>query len=349
MLRRLTLVLLLSALAHAGDDYPVKVYPCPRLRTPPTIDGALADPCWRAAAVVSGFTRYNKPQLLEVQTAFRCAYDDRCLYFAVRADEPNAKQLTPTHAGRDSSGCFRGETIELFLDPRHDHVHYYQFAVNLAGSFYDSRRTEASWNSASRLKTRLGADAWTLEIAIPWADLGVKAPKPGTIVGFNVCRDRYAGGVREWSNWSQTKANFHDPARFAHLVLAPTTEAMLGKMADELRKGGRRGPIVVFAPEGYANRAYLAMARRALARVDAVLAKLAAEAEKERLEAAQEEVEARLVAARAQVEPYRARIASGRPLDGAEWARMSVRMAKLEHRVGGLLWDARLAVLLKSI
>jgi hypothetical protein len=334
--------------ARGGDDYPIKVYPCPRLEPAPAIDGSLADACWKKAPLVSGFTWYNKPKLLAVQTSFRVGYDDRYLYFGVHCDEPRAKRLTPSYAGRDSGGCFRGETIELFLDPRHDHATYHQFAVNLAGSFYDSLRSDPTWNSQSRLKTKVVADGWVLEIAIPWRDLGVKRPKAGMVVGFNVCRDRYAGGAREWSNWSQTQANFHDPDRFAHLVLSATEET-LGGLAAEFRKGGRRGPVVVFAHQGYAEKAYLAMARAALKRLDAFLAQLAAEGKRERTEAARAEVARRLDAARRHVEPYRVRIRSARTLDAADWTRMSIRMAELERKLGELLWEARLAALLKDI
>jgi len=346
-----SMLLLVAAVAGsslAGDDYAIKVYPCPRLEPPPVVDGVLSDACWAKAPVVSGFTWYNAPKLLGVQTSFRVGYDEEFLYLGVHADEPNAKQLTPSFAGRDSSECFRGETIEVFLDPHHTHGDYYQLAANLAGSFYDSHRTETSWNSTTQLKTRVVDGAWELEMAIPWKEIGVTAPEAGRVVGFNVCRDRYAGGSREWSNWSQTMANFHDVARFAHLVLSPT-EAALGKLGQELRKGDRRGPILIFSQEGQAGKAYLAMAREALRGLDAQLALLAAEAARERVPAARDEVTRRLEAARRQLEPYRARIQAAKALDGAEWTRRSVEMAALGARFGELVWEARLAALLKTL
>jgi len=352
MKRAVLCVLLLAAAcpwAVAADEYPVKVYPCPRLSAPPVIDGSPDDACWAAAPLVSGFTRYNKPVLLDVQASFRVGYDDRCLYFAVLCDEPLAAKLTPTFAGRDSSGCFRGETIEIFLDPRHDHTDYYQFAVNLAGSFYDSHKADAYWNSTARLGTKLGAKGWTLELAIPWRDVGLPAPRPGAVVGFNVCRDRYAGGAREWSNWSQTMANFHDAPRFGHLVLSPT-DKMLASLAPELRRGDRRGPIVLFTREGEAGRAYLAMAREALRGLVAQLAELEAEAAREGSPAARDELARRLADARQLVAPFRKRIAqAGAKLDAAEWTRMSVAMTRLGARLGELVWDARLAALLSGI
>jgi len=340
------LLLLAAATALAGDSYTIKVYPCPRFAAPPVIDGSLADGCWKQAPLVSGFTRYNKPVLMKVQASLRLGYDARFLYLGVRCDEPMAKRLAPLHAGRDSSNCFRGETIEVFVDPHHSHSRYYQFAVNLAGSFYDSRLADPTWNSASRLKTAVVDDGWVLEMAIPWQDIGVR-PEAGAVVGFNVCRDRYAGGVREWSNWAQTAANFHDPVRFAHLVLS-ADEAVLGRLEAEFRKGDRRGPIEVYAHGGAAGKAYLAMARAVLARLDAVLEQMAAEGVRERSAEARDEVAQRLAAARKQVEPFRTRVAAGRPLDAAEWTRMSIGLAALEAHLGQLLWHARLTALLRK-
>ena len=349
-MRRLLLlapVLLAASLVQAGDDYPVKVYPCPRLEPAPAIDGQVGDACWQKAPVVSGFTRYNKPTLMEVQTSFRVGYDDAFLYFGVHCDEPNAKRLSPTAAGRDTGQVFRGETIEIFVDPRHDHQSYHQFAVNLANAFYDSRRSDPTWNCQARTATRMVADGWELEVALPWADLGVE-PKTGTVVGFNVCRDRYAGSAREWSNWSQTKANFHDPIRFAHLVLSPTAE-QLGGLGAEFRKGDRAGPIVVFTHEGAAAKAYLAMARESLKRLDALLGQLAAEATLERSLAARKEIIERLAVARQHVAPFREKLGAAKALDAATWTRLDIQLHTLERQLRVLTWDARLAALLKDI
>jgi len=344
----LALLAALSAGAAAQDEYTIKVYPCPRLAPAPKIDGDLSDACWAKAPLVSGFTFYNRPELVAVQTSFRAGYDERFLYFAVRCDEPNAKRLTATHAGRDAKGVFSGEAVELFLDPKHNHADYFQLGVNLAGSFYDARRQDVTWNCAAGVKTKKLADGWSLELAVPWGDLGVASPKPGRLVGFNVCRDRNVGGARQWSNWSQTMANFHDPKRFAHLVLSPT-DKMLAALTAELRKGDRRGPIRIYGHQGRADKAYLAMARDALARLDGLLAKLAAEGRSEPMEAVRREVDVRLETARQLVAPFRKRIGSGKRLGAAEWSRMSVRLVGLGKRLNELLWEARLAALLKAI
>ena len=351
-MRHLALAVALVCLGALGlraeDSYPIKVYPCPRFEAGPAIDGSLADACWAKAPVVSGFTRYDKPQLMAVQTSFRMGYDATHLYLGVHCDEPKAKQLAPSFAGRDSGEVFHAETIELFLDPRHNHADYYQIAANLAGSLYDSFKSDPSWDSATRVAARVLADGWDLEMAIPWSEIGVDAPKPGMVLGFNVCRDRYAGGDREWSNWSQTMANFHDPVRFAHLVLSPT-EAMVGGLEKEFRKGDRFGPILVFSTAGYAGKAYGAMAREMLRRLDALIAEVEAEGKTEAAASAREEVSTRLHVAREEMEPVRRRLEAAEALDGAVWTRMSVELSALEAKLRALLWDARLAALLKRI
>ncbi len=351
MERRLLVCVLVCPVAGVvlgADDYPIKVYPCPRLSPAPKIDGDLSEACWKKAPLVSGFTHYNKPDLVDVQTSFRVGYDERHLYFAVHCDEAKPAKLTASHAGRDSKECFRGEAVEIFLDPNHDHANYYQFAANLAGSFYDAVKTDPIWNSASVLKTKLGARGWGLELAVPWRDLGVAAPGPGKVLGFNVCRDRHVGQARQWSNWSQTMANFHDPKRFAHLVLSPTDE-MLGSLGGEFRKGGRGGPVRIFGREGRSGKAYLTMARKGLSRLDALVEEIAREGKAEPLAPARAEVAERLETARHLLQPLRTRVRSGKPLGAAKWGRMSVQIAGLEKRLGELLWEARLAALLKEI
>ncbi len=110
--------------------------------------------------------------------------------------------------------------------------------------------------------TVLGDDGWSLEVAIPWADMG-EAPEPGQVVGFNVCRDRYLGANKQWMNWSQTAANFHDPDRFGHAVLSPDAHR-LGELEAEYRRGGRDGAIVFLGPPALVEASYRALVSHAL-------------------------------------------------------------------------------------
>ncbi len=350
MIRRtplLTAAVVLAAAAVApADSHPIKVLACPRFADPPAIDGNLADACWRAATEAGGFTLYSRPKPAGVQTSFRVGYDERHLYLAVRCDEPLIGRLTPDAAGRDTKGCFRGETVEVFIDPAHDHETYYQLAVNLAGSLYDARGTDKAWNAEIRRATRMLDDAWTLELALPWRAVGLE-PAEGAVVGFNVCRDRFVG-KREWTNWSQTRRNFHDVACFGHLVLSPTGKR-LGELGEEFRKGGRTGPIELAVPSGKARDAYRGMAGDALAGLERIIADLADEAAGDPFEPARKEVTTRLEMARHLIAPFRKRLKDPEPLGAAEWRKMSYRMADLAGRLRELVWQARLSALLEQI
>lgn len=341
------LLALAASVCTAQDDYPVHVYPCAKAVATPRLDGVLDDACWKNAPLVSGFTFYDEPKLAPVQTSFRAAYDRQCLYFGVVCDEPLAQELAPLRTARDDGQVFHHEALEFFVDPAHDHELYYQFAVSAAGGLYDSRVKDASWNSGATAKVRIGDTEWSLELAIPWADLEV-SPRPGTVLGFNVCRDREVGGPRQWTNWSQTKANFHDPMRFAHLVLSPTAE-QLGQLGEEFRKGHRTGPLRIYGPGGFSETPYRALAQQALADLDALLAQLEDARRQERDAAAARELGKRIEAYRPQVAQYRAQIEGKRGIDAATWVRMELAMRQLTNTLRGAIWDARLAALLSRI
>ena len=336
-----------TAALRADDDYPVLVYPCPKVQHPPKIDGSLSDACWESVPVVSGFTFYNKPAKVAVQTSLRVAYDDRCLYFAVRCEEPKMRLVNSTPTARDSTGVFRQEAIEIFVDPDHSHSRYYQFAFCSAGTYYDSMGQDAAWDSHSLVGAQEHEDSWTLEVAIPWADMAAVA-KPGKVVGFNVCRDRQVDRAGEWSNWSQTKANFHDPDRFAHLVLSGTDE-VIGRLEAVFRKGGRTGELRVFGHAGYSQTAYAALAKQAVADLDKLMGDLAATARRESSADSRRGIEARIADMKKRLAPHREAASGAGAIDAVQWHRMGRALNGMKLELGRVLWEARLQALLDGI
>jgi len=347
---RLLPLLLCAALAgvsQAEDDYEIKVYPCAKAYEALSIDGLLTEPSWARAPLVSGFTFYNSPQLVDVQTSLRVVYSDTLLCFGVTCDEPLMDKVITVAQARDSAEVFHGEAIEVFVDPRHSHADYYQFGINAAGSVYDSAKTEASWSADVLAATTLDKDRWTLDVAIPWKDLGVE-PRPGLVVGFNVCRDRLVGNSRQWTNWAQTKANFHDPERFAHLVLSPTAR-MLSGMGEEFRKGERLGPIVIYKQGGFSQTTYRGLAKDALGKLQVLLDELERTRDGEADEAAKQEIGKLIAKYRAEVDGFQERIDGAERVDAGEWTRLELRITQLTRELGEVIWQARLTALLSSI
>ncbi len=339
--------LIACASAQADDSYDIKVYPCPRAYAAVVIDGALNEADWNRAPLVSDFTQFNKPELVEPQTSLRVMYDDTNLYFGVICDEPRMDKLTPISRARDSSEVFHGEAIEIFVDPTHDHGTYYQFGINAAASIYDSLRTDVSWSADAHAATVLGEDSWTLELSIPWEDLGV-TPKAGAVIGFNVCRDRQLGAEKLWANWSQTKANFHDPQRFGHAVLSPDAQ-QLGALEAEYRKGGRDGAIVFLGPSALTQAAWRTLVRGAFANSGATLTEMEKLLDQENEAGAREEFAKRIAGFRADLAGYADQVESGKPLDVDTWKEMTTRMAQMRTGLDRLVWEARLTALLATI
>ena len=73
------------------------------------------------------------------------------------------------------------------------------------------------------------ADTWTLEVAIPFTDLGA-APTPGRAWRFNACRTEQPSG--EYTCWSPTRGGYHLTERFGYLEFGAQAEDAAG---DEAR------------------------------------------------------------------------------------------------------------------
>jgi hypothetical protein len=341
------LALAAPSLAWADDDLPIPVYPCPRAERAPVIDARFDDACWSAAPVASGFTYFEKDKLAPVQTSFRIAYDDAALYFAITCDEPTPQKVSRVKGARDDLAIFGHEAVEIFIDPGHTHSAYYQLGIDAAGSLYDVGSEQGTvWNGHIAVATAIGNDSWRAEVAVPWQDLGVQ-PKPGQVHGFNVCRDRYIGPDRQWSNWARVMVTFHDPIRFAHLVLSPTPDVLAG-LAAELRKGGRAGPIRIFTSEGVAGRVYGAMLKETLDKMNVRIAELRGIAENDRDPAVRREMNARLKPLEAEVDEAR-KATSSQGLDAATFTRSEVRLNGVLKELNDLVWQARLSALLEEL
>lgn len=336
--------LVLASLLHA-DPHEIKVYCAPRLEGI-VLDGKLSEPSWKKAALVGGFTLYGTSKAAQPPTFFRAGYDDRFLYFGILCEEPKMKGFAPVAQARDAHAVFGGETIEIFVDPRHSHSDYYQFAINAAGSIYDSHREEPLWNADLRCAVATASDSWSLEVAIPWKDLGV-SPKPGALLGFNVCRDRHLG-EKQWTNWARVIGGFHDPQRFGHLLIDGNAKT-IGAYGREFRKGGREGPIVVYTADGFADSSYQAIASASIQQLRQRLTALEKEVGKEKSPVMRRELTQLIDSYRRQMKELESAIQSTKPVDARSWSKLDLRITQLAGQLDGAVWTARLKALLAEI
>ncbi|MGC9318904.1 MAG: sugar-binding protein [Armatimonadota bacterium] len=224
MSRWLRTLLCLTAAIAAGCTWAAqlgetRVYECNRVAERPVIDGKLNDACWRKAAKTDQFVRVMKGPADIQQTVFQVAYDDANLYLAVTCIEPQPANIKAEVTARDLTAVMGDDAIEIFIQPDPPDGDYYQLSANSLGTRYDGKAFEAGWNADWQAAGSVGEDAWHLECAMAFESLGGYGA-PGAVWGFNVCRDRQAGGQTEWSAWSDTMGGFHTPERFGHLVFA---------------------------------------------------------------------------------------------------------------------------------
>jgi hypothetical protein len=140
-------------------------------------------------------------------------YDDKNLYVAYYNPEPKMKNLVADATDRDGN-AWEDDSNEFFVDPTAGKKDYLQFIVNTKNVLYDGKGKDGSWNSNAKTAVKKTDDAWSLEMCIPLADLGVEGSPKGTTWTANFCRNRRTEGDAQALSWSDTGESFHNPDAF---------------------------------------------------------------------------------------------------------------------------------------
>lgn len=195
-----------------------------RASRPPVIDARPDDPCWSDAMVATDFSvlASGGEERAFYQTTARAAWDERALYLHFICLEPEPDAITAEVTQRDGP-VWLEDAVEIFLQPDPAQDDHFQFVVNALGTVYDGRNADASFNARVQAAAEVGEQAWQVELAIPWADLGAAAPQAGQEWGFNVGRERRPAEPTEWSTWAPLQEGlkkFAVPEGFGRLRLA---------------------------------------------------------------------------------------------------------------------------------
>ena len=165
--------------------------------TAPTLDGKLDDACWRDAEGGEfrvGYDADAPPP--EIKTTVRAVWSAKGITFAFRLQEPDMKGLKANLTGRDEQ-VYIDDCIEVFLDPKGEFGDYFQIVVNAKGAVFDASSLAdpyASWNGEHLApKVHRADDHWSIELHVPFADLGLKEVKPGSFWYGNFTRSRWHG------------------------------------------------------------------------------------------------------------------------------------------------------------
>lgn len=197
----------------------------PVVDQPPVIDGQLDDACWKAGTWNGGFRVFDNPsQPATAKTVFQWGRDASHLYLAVRVEEDQMAQVKPTRHGRDSQ-AYSDDSVELMLAPNGDGSVYYHWAINSGDGRYDAQVIESGrskiilWNSTAQIATTRQDTQWTVEMAIPLADISLSPDASKTAWRFNLARNRRVVKPAELSSFAPMVGGFHEPSQFAYLQL----------------------------------------------------------------------------------------------------------------------------------
>jgi hypothetical protein len=159
-----------------GRKYPPRIYQTVRLSgPPPTIDGRLDDPAWAEGEWAGSYTQQmptegappSKP------TELKILYDDRNIYFAIRAyDDP---ALVHRYAGRKDEN--NGDIVGVCFDSYNDKRGGFEFDLTAAGSKIDlilgngELEWDMTWDAVWDGKVAHDEKGWTAEVRVPLSQL----------------------------------------------------------------------------------------------------------------------------------------------------------------------------------
>jgi hypothetical protein len=209
------LVIIQTTLVEASSR-PLVV--CPKTNTPPQIDGQITDVCWQKATHIANFLSIKGDAFATEQSEVYTCYDQDNLYVAFKCYDSQMNKISAVKTVRDSD-VWTDDCVDVFLDPDLSRRYFYQLIVNAIGTQQDINVTETSdikWNIKWQSKTFKASDYWSVEIAIPFRQLGLKTPVAGDRWGANFNRE--SPRTPEYSGWVPTVQGFQTPTKFGDIV-----------------------------------------------------------------------------------------------------------------------------------
>ena len=203
----ITLLGLMLSCHLSAQQPPPKIYNTFNITsaTPPLIDGALDDSVWASVAWGADFIELapNENTPPSVQTKFKILYDQKHIYIALKALDPEPSSITNRLSRRDG---FVGDRINVLIDSYHDLRTAFLFTVTAAGVRGDEIITDNgdniddSWNPIWSTKALIDADGWSAEMKIPLSQLRFSNDKK-QVWGLNISRNYFKNN--EISNWNR--------------------------------------------------------------------------------------------------------------------------------------------------
>ena len=189
-------------------------YAIPRLSAAPQLDGDLDDDAWQEALHIPAFGTMGGEEGTFVQTEAYVGWHGESLYVGMRCFEPNPAGIV-ARLLEDGEPVHLDDCVEVFLDPARTRSEFLQLVVNLRGVQNSLDTVGQPWPDRVPVATAVDESEWRVEMAIPLRYVLADGPA----FGFNLARERRAGGDLELTCWKPTGASFGNPSQFAVVAL----------------------------------------------------------------------------------------------------------------------------------
>ena len=173
---------------------------------PPVIDGKLEDACWKNEGTWSQEFLQNTPVErghATYPTRIKILFDDKNIYFALRAWDPEPEKINRFVGNRDDNSI--GDLISVAFDSYHDTRAAAEFNINAGGNktdliVTDNLSVNLNWNAVWEGKTAVNDSSWSVEFRIPLNQLRYNHSDTGMVWGLHV--RRIVRRIQEVDQWS---------------------------------------------------------------------------------------------------------------------------------------------------
>ena len=240
-----------------------------RTESPPKLDGIPDDPCWENTAACTGFVGVRSLAPSHSGTTVRTCYDGEKLYALFLCEEPIlsvAQQRRHEFAAKMNErdgDLYRDDSVVMLLDPTNTGNPMLEFTINSLGAIADARcvgpdlweSRDVGWNSKAQAAGRTGDGVWSVEVAVPFADLATQPPAVGEV--WQACLGRIARARKENTSWNASNRGFHDPRSPGALVFAGPAAGVALDAPTALQLGGNKVVATITPRQGQPASVYV--------------------------------------------------------------------------------------------
>ncbi len=185
-------------LRHGRGMPPKPVALCTRTSLRPHLDGDLSDAVWQNAKPLE----LHSPMYDDAgwPASVMLAYDQEYLYLAATVHRAPHESYPKSNALRQRDPRQQElDRIELCLDIDRDYASFYKLTIDHRGWAAESLLGNTQWNPQWFIAQRESAESWTVEAAIPFAELTGSPPVAKTAWAVQVQRVAPHSGFQSWS------------------------------------------------------------------------------------------------------------------------------------------------------